>query len=164
MTLAKLYNLPFRRFIPAAAMPTHNLNRTRWIFLLALQSKDCKATFADPAHNFFQVNASKTWFGHETINFMDSALVETFFRSQEVCRVCFSLPNYDAVSVIITNPNLVAFLQHLNGYTCPEKTNPVKQTFKPSTRDPTPKCCGSSVECWSGRDMQPCPAASVKIH
>ena len=39
--------------------------------------------FRSSSAHIFQINASKTWFGHGTINCMDSAQVETFFRSEE---------------------------------------------------------------------------------
>ena len=32
----------------------------------------------------FQINASKTWFGHGTLNCFDAAQVEDFFLSEEI--------------------------------------------------------------------------------
>ena len=91
----ELYKLPLKQFILVVAQrnaytenPTiknilksveeANLDILAWI-----RVKKTAKWLRGPAQ-FFQVSASKTWFGHGTINCMDSAQVETFFRPQEV--------------------------------------------------------------------------------
>ena len=52
--------------------------------LACSMKKRLRKDFRGSSAIIFQINASKTWFGHGTLNCFDAAQVEDFFRSEEI--------------------------------------------------------------------------------